>query len=577
MTSRINQHATASGFARIFQSAGNMTVYEATNPYRLATWPTHGTETQPNAKVWEQPSVLLRASNALVHFAGRTDEQERLKEWRDAPAPLAVRVMHGPGGQGKTRLAGHLAHEWAAEGWVVIGAYHHRDRQGPDLFAAPNLEGAAGVLVVVDYAERWDTADLLALLSDTTTGAGARLSVRVLLLSRPAGTWWQTLSHRIKRDLDLTATRVELGPLENDSAVTRAGLFSTARDRFADLLEVPSAREIAPPETLTDHADFRLVLAVHMAALAAVLGHGRSEGPPSDPVEVSAYLLGRERAHWQDLHTRGEAPLATTPDAMGQVVYTATLTGALGRADATEALEHAAVESREHPGQLLKDHAVCYPPAPVDGTAQHTSTVLEPLYPDRLGEDYLALLTAGHAHDFPCDEWADDAPARLLASRDAPPPAWARHVLTTLIEAAARWPHVAERQLYPLLRARPALALEAGGVALAALATLEDVDPALLETIDSLLPKRHIDLDIAAAALATRLVEHRLDAATTPAERARIHDRAATRLYYAGQRDHALTQNHEALLIWRELTDEPEGAAHLPYLAALPKQLRESA
>ncbi|WP_168220957.1 tetratricopeptide repeat protein [Actinomadura sp. WMMA1423] len=596
----VNQHAVASGFARVFQAAGNLIVYEAAECYRLGCWPAQGINAPASAQVgtptgvdaWEQPSVLLQASNALVGFTGRADERQRLLQWRDGPAGLAVRLVHGPGGQGKTRLAGQVAGEWAAQGWVVMGAYHRRDRQGPTVFQAPRLEGAAGVLVAVDYAERWDIADLLTLLHDTRISAGAGVAVRVLLLARPAGTWWQTLQYRIKHDLDLTATRTELRPLENDPAVTREGLFTAARDRFADLLKVPAAKGIAPPTALADHEDYRLVLAVHMAALATVLGHDRSGAPPADPVEVSEFLLGRERAFWQDLHARTDAPLATTPDAMAQVVYIATLAGPLSHTDAINALEWAAIESREHPGQLLKDHALCYPPPADDAAVEGITTVpratalatrmLEPLYPDRLGEDYLALLTCGHAHDFPCDMWADNALSRLLAApagtepgrsalppstRRPTPPVWARHALTTLIEAAARWPHLAHLQLYPLLRARPYLALEAGGTALAALASLEDADPALLEAIENLLPNRHIDLDIAAAALAKRLAEHRLAATTAPAQRARIHDVLAIRLSYAGQHDHALTQSSTALHIRRELTAAPDGAAYLPDLA----------
>ena len=42
---------------------------------------------------------------------------------------------------------------------------------------------------------------------------------------------------------------------------------------------------------------------------------------------------------------------------------------------------------------LVEDHARCYPPA-------DPGLVLDPLYPDRLGEDYLALTLPGHEDEF---------------------------------------------------------------------------------------------------------------------------------------------------------------------------------
>ncbi|NUW34816.1 tetratricopeptide repeat protein [Nonomuraea sp. SMC257] len=584
---RVSQQAHATGLAQVFQAAGNQIIYKDGEPYRWASWPSPA---PPPAKAqdWEQPSDLLRAANAVVDFTGRDALLGELHAWRDRAGArvagregVAVELIHGPGGQGKTRLAGRVAEVWQGEGWVVLSAHHRRDRSAPKAFAVPDFERAAGVLVVVDYAERWDTGDLLTLLGDTLIGG--RLPVRVLLLARPSGTWWQSLRGRIKRDLHVTATSRELKPLESEAGITRQGLFAAARDRFADLLERPDARQVDPPEALEWHEAYSLVLTVQMAALAAVLTAGSGQGPPSDPVEVSQVLLARERDHWEALHDRREKPLATSPDAMGQLVYTATLTGRLGHADGLAAVEGAAIESREHPGQLLKDHAVCYPPSETFGTAQSAPpvagdgeiTVLEPLYPDRLGEDFLALSTPRHSHDFPADSWAALAPARLLTApgEASEPgagsgrvPVWIRHGLITLIEASRRWPHLAQRQLYPLLTARPELALHAGGAALARLARLDDIDPALLEKIEAILPgHRHIDLDIGIAALAVRLAEYRLPDAD-PVARAYIHHKLARHLSNAGLHIRALAEGQEATRRWRRLA-EFNRDAYLPDLA----------
>lgn len=146
-------------------------------------------------------------------------------------------------------------------------------------------------------------------------------------------------------------------------------------------------------------------------------------------------------------------------------------------------------------------------------------------------------------------------------------PTWARHAVTTLIEAAHRWPHLARQQLYPLLAAAPDLAVHAGGAALTRLADLDDIDTGLLEAIEAILPgHRHIDLDIGAAAVASRLAENRLAAATDPATRARLHEALAIRLSYAGLHTRALAKGHQAVGLWRRLAAlNPD--AYLPLLA----------
>ncbi|MEU8365330.1 hypothetical protein AB0C27_55880 [Nonomuraea sp. NPDC048882] len=582
---KVSQRADASGFARIYQTAGDMVVYEGEEPYRLAAWPAPAAPPLTReARI--QPSVLLRAANAVIDFTGRQATLAELRDWRDGDAQegVAVHLIHGPGGQGKTRLAGHVAELWRREGWVVLAAHHRRDRSAPDAFIVPDVAAAVGVLVVVDYAERWDTADLLSLLADTQIRRG--LPVRVLLLARPAGTWWQSLEYRIQRDRHLVPSLRELAPLDQDASVTRCGLFEAARDRFAELLEVLDARNIEPPLTLEGHEAYRLVLTVHMAALAAVLAHDRGQPAPGDPVRVSECLLARERDHWKAMgNSHLEMPLLTSPDAMAQVVYTATMTGRLPYADGKAALRQADIDSGHAVGQLLKDHALCYPPSTTNpsGRTPHKAesplraqaTVLEPLYPDRLGEDFLALSTPGHTYDFPADSWAAEALARLLvpiadrgetlAEGDGVP-VWTRHGLITLIEAAHRWPHLAE-QLFALVASHPHLALRAGGTALASLVDLPGVEPALLEAIESVLPAhRHIELDIGIAAVSARLAKHRLATSTNPAW-ARTCEALAIRLSNAMLHSQALVAGNLSTQRWQQLA-EADRKTWLPDFAA---------
>lgn len=61
------------------------------------------------------------------------------------------------------------------------------------------------------------------------------------------------------------------------------------------MLGVPGAHQVPRPPNLAEDA-FGLVLAVHMAALAAVDAHARGGQAPADPAALSAYLLDRELA-----------------------------------------------------------------------------------------------------------------------------------------------------------------------------------------------------------------------------------------------------------------------------------------
>ncbi|HWR47743.1 MAG TPA: hypothetical protein VN327_09085, partial [Pseudonocardiaceae bacterium] len=314
---------------------------------------------------------------------------------------------------------------------------------------------------------------------------------------------------------------------------------------------------IAPPAGLGGEA-FGLVLTVHMAALVAVDAHARGQVPPADPVALSAYLLTRERDHWVSMFANDQR-VRTAPPMMARAVFTATLTRPLPYPAGVAALARVGVPG---PEQVIDDHRLCYPP-------REAATVCEPLYPDRLGEDFLALSIPGHTQaSYEPDPWADTAAACLLSpDGEGRLPVWTSAAVTVLIETARRWPHIARGQLFPLLRERPQLAVAAGGVALARLTELSEVDLGVLEAIEALLPPgRHVDLDIAAAALTTHLTTHRLESTPDPADRARLYAVLGYRLAYAGQREEALAATVEAVAVYRRLA-QTNPAAFEPDLA----------
>ncbi|MFJ4777919.1 tetratricopeptide repeat protein [Streptomyces sp. NPDC088762] len=522
-----------------------------------------------------QPARLLQTRYAIVDFTGRCFELAHLSAWRDSDEAVSALLLHGVGGQGKSRLAAEFARVSRDLGWRVLQARHASDpapgpgRGGGQLGTEPSAD-STGTLLIVDYAERWPAADLLGLCADATRQPHR---ARVLLIARSAGVWWQTLAGNDLDRLEIDTGQLELGSLADEDSSPQA-LFTVARDRFAAALDITGADTVPPPQALGENEGFREALALHMAALAAVDADHRSrrERQPmpalGSPAEVSAYLLTRERAYWRDLHAHGQS--RTDADSLGRAVYIAALTGAQTHSHALDAVTRAVVGTTSEPSdRILRDHAIAYP-APTTGAARGYSdneiTFLEPLYPDRLAEDFLALTLPGHPiPSYTPDSWSIDVPTLLLtgidASAAAPPPVWTRSALTMLTAAAARWPHLITCQLAPLFTAHPTLALHAGGAALASLANLPGLPPAVLEGIEAHLPEgRHTDLDAGSAVVAYRLAHHRLAHTQDPLQHAMVRAHLALRLSYAGLDAEALTAAQHALPAWRQLVQENPAA-----------------
>lgn len=525
-------------------ASGNAVVYQAGRDINLGA-PAYRLERLrpgPSPLSFEdarrRPGRLLAARQRVVGFSGRAAELGTLTRWRDTSVRAAVRLVNGTGGQGKTRLAERFAEVSADAGWTVLVA-----RQGHTVPRAANAEADSDrLLVLIDYAERWILDDLLQMMHDLAGPDRGR--VRFLLTARPVGMWWYGLAHRLENDLDLSTEAMSL-PVLAASRGRRRAEFVHARDCFAAAMGVTDAEAVPPPAALADDA-YSVALTIHMAALAAVDAHLHAETAPEDPGQLSEYLLGREYDHWRELHARpGDLP-AVAPVTMGRTVFAASLTGPHDHAQGTALLQRAGLAADRAAAQPILDrHARCYPP-------QDPATVLEPLTPDRLAEDFLALRLPGLRSGQAADPWAATALRDLLEQ----PPARTRQALTMLIETAARWRHVGRDHLYPLLTEHPRLALAAGGAALVTLAETPHLDPAVLEAINPLLPDHHVDLDIGAAACVERLTAERLATTTDPAEQSRLHYSAGVRQGIAGLAGQAAPRLQRAVDDLARLPDE---------------------
>ncbi|MGK5682410.1 tetratricopeptide repeat protein [Actinoplanes sp. URMC 104] len=508
-----------------------------------------------------QPSRLLLARHQIVPFTPRDRTGGALDAWVAGAEPVAALLVHGAGGEGKTRLATAVGAQCAAAKWAVWHVKHAATA------ATSRVELPGGkVLAVVDYADRWPSSALLALLTQLRVlhvRAGTR--VRVLMLARSAGSWWPALADRADSDLGIRVDRWPLPELAADSTDTRHTLFNAAAEGFAAALGLaPAAWPV--PDLAGD--GFRPILAVHMAALAGVDAIGRGQTPPIQPGAVSAYLLRREQTYWRELYARAETPIQTSPEKMHRIVIAATLTGSQPRSVAHQALASAGfADTITASDQIIDDHITCYPP--VD-----PRTVFEPLHPDRFSEDLIAMSTPGHGGDGVNDlerDWVTEAISALLTVSEGKPPAWTANVVTVLVETALRWPHFANEALFPVLRQQPELALAAGGATLSRLASIRHVDSAaaesaeesaqahyrlvdVLEAVYDVLPStQHVDFDLAAADIASVIFEERMRSSQEPGVRASVHELYARRLYQAGRFSQAVGIYEQAVRLRREL------------------------
>ncbi|MFJ7241810.1 hypothetical protein ACIQWB_32425 [Streptomyces olivaceus] len=508
--------------------------------YLLANW-REPTGADPR---WlrELPSRMLNGRRETVPFTGRSHELDELRTWRDDGRERAVRWLHAPGGQGKSRLAAQFARETAEAGWRVVHAFHGPDAEVPEPGSEDmSLSGRPGLLLLVDYADRWRFQHLTWLFKNRLLRSGR---TRVLLLARSAEAWpavegmldpyeastdavvLEPLpvapAHEDPLPGDLSAPG---GPPANPPHDPRAEMFAAARTAFAALYERPDVANAPPPGPL-DTEEFGLTLSLQVAALVAVDAVVRGVRPPSDAAELTLYLLNREQLHWERLHADGAAAAdsghRTSRAEMNRAVFTAVLSGHRPPPEGERLLRTAGLAT---PATALRDHTSCYPP-PVPGTT------LEPLHPDRLAEDFLALTLPGHAASYPAQEWAPTTATRLLTEHTE----FLDRGLVFLTTAAERWPHVRHGVLYPLLHAGPHRAVRAGNAVLELLARMDDIDTALLDAVADEFPlTQHPDLDPGMASLTAVLTARSLPEARQPVEKIRLRQRLATRLLAAGR------------------------------------------
>lgn len=272
------------------------------------------------------PSALLNARYEVVPFReqGRESILAELDRWCDEAPAVAVRLLHAEAGVGKTRLAIEWMRRRQALGWA---AGFLAKEISKDWFERLWALGQP-LLVVLDYAEsRTDlrAALLRVLRYAQQEEAGSLRRVRLLLLARSNGDWWQGLRQSdpvLDEWLGATPPH-ELTPLATHLG-EREKVFHEAAERFARMRGRRYERRASIP--LTDRR-FERVLYLHMAALVAVEGIGFEANT------LMEVVLDHEERFWEARARLDEVTSSFLRALARQMIAAATLCGGFADLD----------------------------------------------------------------------------------------------------------------------------------------------------------------------------------------------------------------------------------------------------
>ncbi len=250
------------------------------------------------------PSELLQARYAVTPYIDATGAKADCVAWCLSGERAAGRLIHGPGGFGKTRLMIEAAAELRDHGWTA-GFFDCADKQQA-LEQCVLHEDDAGLLLVVDDAEgrQREVVELAALLANA---AGSR-PLRLVLLARSGGDWWERLRDEhpeVQRLFRRDAPQVDAQALQLiANADQRRALFQDAVRAFWPVLAKQGVPKPSQPpadarlKLIWDGGGFERPLAIQMEALLWLCSASPAETGVAAQLKA---VLGLEHRHWEKL------------------------------------------------------------------------------------------------------------------------------------------------------------------------------------------------------------------------------------------------------------------------------------
>ena len=524
------------------------------------------------------PLQLMRARHGAVPYQ-QCDEIRQLREWAtttaDATAPsqggrsgdIAVAVVTGAGGSGKTRLAAQLCHDLSSIGWYAGFLPSTVNVTDEELSAL--TEVTTELLVVVDYAEEARRG----LVARVVRKLRARHSpTRIVLTARGADTWWEKFREEAEQDGTPLSNTLSLS-IRGKQQVERdpwffGRMYRRAVQHFSYDLNGAVPTDVEVPEGLGDTA-----LDVVLRAWLAVCGDndGAQEAMPTRE-ELYDKVLSIEFARWHKEPKLGDI----SRDQLRRAAATLSLLAPKRDTDEIDdVLSRLPEWSQEH---LLRSR---FAELLVQSLLRDDGAEAVSLRPDPVAE-HLILEVFGKNPDL-LDRVLPQDPAQVpgLDDPDADDSVvtrkleWgqqARNACVTLTRASSLDRETALRLARRALHKQPYLWKEALDVALTQGGPLGPALEALIESgatlplgeIDDAIPVGHPALAGAALAATKRLAA---SAEPSPGQRALWANNLAIRLSGVGEPGEALVAAREAVELYRGLA-EVSPAAYTPNLAA---------
>ena len=523
------------------------------------------------------PLQLIRARHNAVPYQ-QCDEIRQLREWAmmtaDATAPsqrgrsgdIAVAVLTGAGGSGKTRLAAQLCHDLSLIGWYAGFLPSTTDVTDEEMSALAAV--TTELLVVVDYAEEARRG----LVARVVRKLQARQSpTRIVLTARGADTWWEEFREEAEQDGTPLSNTLSLS-IRGKQQVERdpwffGRMYRRAVQQFSDKLNRAVPTDVEVPDYLGDTA-----LDVVLRAWLAVCGdNDGAQEAMSTRQELYDKVLLIEFARWHKEPKLGDI----SRDQLRRAAATLSLLAPSQDEDAVDdVLSRLPEWSQEH---LLRSR---FAELLVQSLLHDDGAEAVSLRPDPVAE-HLILAVFGKNPDLlvrvlPQDPaqvpGLDDPDAEdLVVTRALEMGQQVRNACVTLTRAASRDSEGARRLASRALRARPFLWWEALHVALTQGGPLAPALQALIESgadlplgeIDDAIPVGHPALAGAALAATRRLAT---SAKRSPEQQAHWANNLSIRLSDVGERKAALVAAREAVELYRGLA-EASPAAYTPDLA----------
>ena len=523
------------------------------------------------------PLQLIKARHGVVPYQ-QCAEMRRLRAWAtttaDASAPsqggrsgdIAVAVVTGAGGAGKTRMAAQLCHDLSTIGWYTGFLPSTTEVTDEELAALAAV--TTELLVVVDYAEEARRG----LIARVVRALRARESAtRIVLTARGAKTWWEEFYEEAEQDGTVLRNTLSLS-IRGKQQVERdpwffGRMYRRAVQRFSYDLNGVVLTDVEVPEGLGDTA-----LDVVLRAWLAVCGDndGAQEAMPTRE-ELYDKVLSIEFARWHKEPKLGDI----SRDQLRRAAATLSLLAPSQDEDAVDdVLSRLPEWSQEH---LLRSR---FAELLVQSLLRDDGAEAVSLRPDPVAE-HLILEVFGKKPEL-LDRVLPQDPAKVpgLDDPDADDSVvtrkleWgqqARNACVTLTRASSLDREVALRLARRALRERPFLWKEALDVALTQGGPLGPALEALIESgatlplgeIDDAIPVGHPALAGAALAATRRLAT---SAKRSPEQQAHWANNLSIRLSDVGERKAALVAAREAEKLYRALA-EASPQAYTPRLA----------